>query len=132
MKPVLALLWLLLIATPAMATSDLLGIWDIEVTGGTAAGDGGFIVIREGQDGALVGDLTYRDADAEVTAIEICGIERDGQVVQIRCKVITPDVSTYWPDDFFLQIVGPNRMEGRLHSATTGPAVFTRREVPLS
>ena len=117
---------------PARAASGLLGIWDIEVTGGTAIGDVGVIVIRETGHGGLIGDLEYRDADAEVTATERCEVRERADLISITCTVLTPDSPLYFPDDFNLRLVSPNRLEGRLYSATGGPAVFVRREVPMS
>lgn len=131
MRRFLLLLALALTPLTANATSALLGIWDIEVVGGTANGDAGVIVIRE-QDGKLVADLEYHDADARVTATEICDVREQSVFISITCRVITPQSPDYFPDDFNLHVVGPNRLEGRLHSATGGPAVFTRREVPMS
>ncbi len=131
MRAILTALILICLAPPAWASSELLGIWDIEVTGGTANGDVGVIVIRE-ENGALVGELEYHDADARVTAQELCDVREARGVISITCKVLSPISSDYWPDDFNLRLVSPNRMEGRLHSATGGPAVFIRREVPMS
>lgn len=122
---------LLALPGPAMATSELLGVWDIEITGGSANGDVGVISIYE-QDGRLVADLEYHDADARVTATEFCEVRERAVFISITCTVITPISPDYYPDNFNVRLVSPSRMEGKLHSATGGPAVFTRREVPMS
>lgn len=130
-----AALVLLMFSAPvraqAVAPGDLVGTWDIRVNGGTADGDLGVIEIVEGAAG-LEAYMSFTDTSAGVTATERCRVEIADPQISVICEVLTPDRSTYAPDDFDLRLTFPNRMEGRMLSLTTGAAVLTRRIVPMS
>lgn len=131
MRIMLAVAFGLALAAPARSDEALLiGVWDIRVTGDTADGDHGVISIRRDGD-RLVGDMTFTDVSASVSATQTCLVTAAGASVGVACTVLTP-LSGYAPDDLDLTIRSYNVLVGRLMSTTTGDAVLTRRVVPLS
>jgi hypothetical protein len=130
-RAILVSLCLAVAALPAAADDMLLGTWDITVTDGSAVGDHGTLTIVR-RNGVYEGDMVFVDADAGITATERCNVWPDLPAVKVYCVVLTPQSPTYLPDNLTLDVVNPNRMEGRLVSATTGTAILTRKSVPSS
>lgn len=118
-------------ATFARADDTLIGTWDIEVHEGIPAGDYGTITIRRDGD-RLVGDLTYTDTRADITASEFCQVWVGTPTITIWCEVLAPKLDDYWPDNFAMRRVSHDRMEGQVLSITSGAATMTRGEVPTS
>jgi hypothetical protein len=118
-------------ASVARADDTLIGTWNIQVHGGTAEGDYGRIDIRR-EEGGLVGDMTFTDVSAEITATEFCQVWPGDPVISIYCVVLTPDPATYAADNLSMRRVSLDRLEGRMLSTTEGPATMTRGEAPTS
>lgn len=109
----------------------LLGTWDITVTDGSAVGDLGTLTILR-RNGIYEGDMTFVDVDAGITATERCNVWPALPKVTVYCTVLSPVPPTYRPDNLVLEVANPNRLVGRLVSATTGTAILTRQVVPSS
>lgn len=118
-------------ASLAHADDTLIGTWSIEVHGGEPAGDHGAITIRREGD-RLVGDLTYVDTRADITATEHCQVWVGTPTISIWCEVLAPKRDDYWPDHFAMRRVSHDRMEGQVLSISAGAATMTREGAPTS
>jgi hypothetical protein len=124
-----------LLPLAVLAQDGLVGLWDIEVQGGTAEGDHGQITISGTAEG-LVGDLVYVDVSYGATATQTCRVWKGDTTISIYCRVVsvapTDKAHDYFPDNFFVRQVASDRMEGQTVSATSGNATLTRGEQPTS
>ena len=115
------------VSTAGSAPTDLTGVWDVDVVKGSSEGDTAVLRIATSETG-LLAEMVFRDSRAEENAEQSCTVAQAGEagaeIVTIRCTV----TRAYWvPDHFEVQVVSPNRMEGKHISAYSGFAILRRR-----